>query len=101
MSSVVESIRETARKLLAEGTVEVVIGYEKGSLPLKATPCFVRTAQDVDKLIWDETCENNLAASSTNILFWVDCRRLNYWPRWLNRTGSSRNKAPFDASVSK
>ena len=64
MSSVVESIRETARKLLAEGTVEVVIGYEKGSLPLKATPCFVRTAQDVDKLIWDETCENNLAAFS-------------------------------------
>ncbi|WP_407309359.1 4Fe-4S dicluster domain-containing protein [Desulfosporosinus sp. SB140] len=62
MSSIIEDIRETARQLLADGKVDVVIGYEKGSLPLKATPCFVRTAQDAEKLIWDETCENNLAA---------------------------------------
>lgn len=61
MSSVIGDIRETARQLLADGKVDVVIGYEKGSLPLKATPCFVRSPQDVDKLIWDETCENNLA----------------------------------------
>ncbi|KLU64210.1 MULTISPECIES: 4Fe-4S ferredoxin [Desulfosporosinus] len=67
MSSVTEEIRETARQLLADGKVDVVIGYEKGSLPLKATPCFVRTVQDVDKLIWDETCENNLAAFSYKI----------------------------------
>ncbi|WP_088225426.1 4Fe-4S ferredoxin [Desulfosporosinus sp. FKB] len=67
MSSVVEEIRETARQLLADGKVDVVIGYEKGTLPLKATPCFVRTAQNVDKLIWDETCENNLAAFSYKI----------------------------------
>ncbi|MGC7872036.1 4Fe-4S ferredoxin [Desulfosporosinus sp. SYSU MS00001] len=67
MSSVTEEIRETARQLLADGKVDVVIGYEKGSLPLKATPCFVRTVKDVDKLVWDETCENNLAAFSYKI----------------------------------
>ncbi|AFM41561.1 hypothetical protein Desaci_2628 [Desulfosporosinus acidiphilus SJ4] len=67
MSSVVEDIRKTARQLLADGKVDVVIGYEKGSLPLKATPCFVRTVEDTDKLIWDETCENNLAAFSYKI----------------------------------
>ncbi|ODA41363.1 4Fe-4S dicluster domain-containing protein [Desulfosporosinus sp. BG] len=61
MNSIIDDIRETARQLLAEGKVDVVIGYEKGSLPLKSTPCFVRSPQDVDKLIWDETCENNLA----------------------------------------
>lgn len=61
MNNIINDIRETARQLLAEGKVDVVIGYEKGSLPLKATPCFVRTPQDVELLIWDETCENNLA----------------------------------------
>lgn len=61
MSNIIDDIRETARQLLADGKVDVVIGYEKGSLPLKATPCFVRTPQDITKLIWDETCENNLA----------------------------------------
>jgi len=65
MSSIIEDIRATARQLLTDGKVDVVIGYEKGSLPLSATPCFVRSAQDVDKLIWDETCENNLAAFSS------------------------------------
>jgi len=62
MTSIIDDIRKTARQLLTEEKVDVVIGYEKGSLPLKATPCFVRSPQDVDQLIWDETCENNLAA---------------------------------------
>ena len=62
MNSIIQDIRATARQLLTDGKVDVVIGYEKGSLPLKATPCFVRSPQDADKLIWDETCENNLAA---------------------------------------
>lgn len=62
MNKIINDIRETARQLLADGKVDVVIGYEKGSLPLKATPCFVRTPEDVDRLIWDETCENNLAS---------------------------------------
>ncbi len=62
MNNMIDDIRETARQLLADGKVDVVIGYEKGSLPLKATPCFVRSPQDITKLIWDETCENNLAA---------------------------------------
>jgi len=61
MNNIINDIRETARQLLAEGKVDVVIGYGKGSLPLKATPCFVHSAEDVDSLIWDETCENNLA----------------------------------------
>jgi len=61
MNKIINDIRETARQLLAEGKVDVVIGYEKGSLPLKATPCFVHSPESVDLLIWDETCENNLA----------------------------------------
>lgn len=55
-----ENIRKIARRLLENQEVELVIGYEKGSLPLRSTPCFARTPADVDRLIWDGTCENNL-----------------------------------------
>lgn len=61
MNNVIAEIRAAARQLLADGTVDVVIGYEKGSLPLTATPCFVRSPQEVEQLIWDETCQQNLA----------------------------------------
>lgn len=54
------NIRTIARELLEKQEVDLVIGYESGSLPLRCTPCFVRTPADVDKLIWDATCENNL-----------------------------------------
>ena len=56
-----ETIRETARKLLEEEKVDLIVGYERGSLPLRSTPCFLSDAKDVDRLIWDATCENNLA----------------------------------------
>ncbi|AFQ44162.1 4Fe-4S dicluster domain-containing protein [Desulfosporosinus meridiei] len=61
MNNIINDIRDKARQLLAEGKVDVVIGYEKGSLPLKATPFFAHSPAEVDSLIWDETCENNLA----------------------------------------
>jgi len=55
------AIRDAAKKLLDEKKVDLVIGYAKGSVPLRSTPCFVRKPEDVEKLIWDYTCENNLA----------------------------------------
>ena len=61
MGDVSKQIREAARKLLEENEVELVIGFEQGSLPLRATPCFIRRAQDVDRLVWNSFCENNLA----------------------------------------
>lgn len=61
MSNLINEIKNTARTLLADKKVDVVIGFEKGTMPLKATPCFIRTVEDVERLIWDETCENNLA----------------------------------------
>jgi ferredoxin len=57
-----EKIREAARALLEEGRVDLVIGFEKGSLPLRATPCFLRSAGEAERLVWDSSCENNLAA---------------------------------------
>ena len=48
-------LRAEARKLLAEGTVKVVIGYgERG--PLLAT-----RPEDADRLVWNNRCTANLA----------------------------------------
>jgi formate dehydrogenase subunit beta len=61
MSDLITAIRQTAKKLLEEKKVDVIIGFEKGSLPLRCTPVFIRKPEDVDKLTWDSGCENNLA----------------------------------------
>ena len=62
MSEREELLRETARQLLVDESVDVVIGYERGTLPLRTAPCFVRDPQDVGRLVWDKTCTNNLAS---------------------------------------
>lgn len=54
-------IREVAGKLLRTKQVDVVIGFEPGSLPLRFTPCFVRDETQVDRLTWSSFCGNNLA----------------------------------------
>jgi formate dehydrogenase subunit beta len=56
-----ELLRDCVRKLLVEKVVDQVIGYARGTLPLRSTPCFVRNEQDADRLIFDETCSTNLA----------------------------------------
>lgn len=61
MQELAAAIRETARKLLEEKTVDLVIGFAAGSLPLRSTPCFVRKPEDAAKLTFDAGCENNLA----------------------------------------
>jgi formate dehydrogenase subunit beta len=55
------AIRDIAKKLLDEKRVDLIIGFEKGSLPLRSTPCFVRSPSEADRLIWNVNCENNLA----------------------------------------
>ncbi|TET16711.1 MAG: 4Fe-4S ferredoxin [Dehalococcoidia bacterium] len=54
-------IRDTAKKLLVEKRVDLIIGFERGTLPLRSTPCFVRRSVEAEKLIWNASCENNLA----------------------------------------
>lgn len=56
-----KQIRKAVEKLFEEDKVDLVIGFQQGSLPLRATPCFVRKAQDAEKLVWNSSCENNLA----------------------------------------
>ncbi|TFH31282.1 MAG: 4Fe-4S ferredoxin [Promethearchaeota archaeon] len=60
MAGIIHSIKEIAKKLLAEKKVSVIIGFIEGSLPLKTTPAFIKQAEEVDTLIWNETCNLNL-----------------------------------------
>ncbi len=61
MSQLARELRERARRLLSEGEVRLVIGFEKGSLPLRSRPALVRRAADADRLVWDGFCEASLA----------------------------------------
>ncbi len=56
-----DELKSVARKLFEEGKIDILIGYEKGTLPLQTTPCFVTSGDNVDKLVWDGFCANNLA----------------------------------------
>jgi ferredoxin len=54
-------LREEVKRLLLEKKADVIIGYEKGTLPLTATPCFITLPEEADKLVWNNFCTQNLA----------------------------------------
>lgn len=56
-----QKIRQRAKELLAEGKVEVFIGYKKGSVPLMNQPVMIRRPEDAEELLWDSNCCLNLA----------------------------------------
>ncbi|MGD0042669.1 MAG: 4Fe-4S ferredoxin, partial [Isosphaeraceae bacterium] len=61
MSQLTREIREAARALLRDKQVQVVIGFEEGSLPLRGRPCFIRKEEDVDRLVWNSFSDINVA----------------------------------------
>lgn len=54
-------LRSKAKELLEQGDVQVVIGYETGSMPFKSTPLFIASADEAKHLVWNPTCVNNLS----------------------------------------
>ena len=56
-----KKLTEDIKKIFADEKLDLLIGFEKGTLPLRATPCFIASADDADKLIFDFTCHNNIA----------------------------------------
>ena len=61
----IEQLRETCRRLLQDGVVQVVIGYGESGPDKPAHPVFVTRPEDVDKLVWNERCFPNLAVYLT------------------------------------
>lgn len=56
-----EKILETARRLLEQGRVDAVIGFQRGTLPLMSRPALIRRPEQVEWLHWDSFCSTNLA----------------------------------------
>ena len=54
------SMREEVKKLFDEDKIDVVIGYQKGTMPLRSAPAFITKKEDVDKLVWNSCCDINL-----------------------------------------
>ncbi len=61
MMNYTEKIQEAAKRLLAEGKVDVVIGYRRGTVPMMNEPIQIRRAEQADQLYWDSFCGVNLA----------------------------------------
>jgi len=56
-----ETIRKIAKKILEEKTVDLVIGFKKGTIPLMTEPILINDAEKTDHLYWDSFCGMNLA----------------------------------------
>ncbi len=54
-------IREKAARLLSEGRVDRVLGYRKGSVPLRDAPFVARTPEEAGELVWSSFCLGNVA----------------------------------------
>jgi len=55
-----DSVRKKAKELLENNTVNIIIGYGEGS-DNNVRAIFIHKPEDVDKLIYDERCVQNLA----------------------------------------
>lgn len=67
MLDYVEKIRETAKRLLREGKVDVFIGYSKGTVPMMNQPVLIRDPERADQLHWDSHCGLNLCNYLTKL----------------------------------
>ena len=72
MSDIQSEMRAVAKELLESGEATVVIGWEKGTMPYNSTPVMIRSAVDVDKLIWDEYCQQNLSTYLIDFIYSED-----------------------------
>jgi len=65
MNDLILAIRQEASRILRESIVKTVIGFDAGTLPLKAQPTFITSQTEVEKLVLNGFCQNNLAVYLT------------------------------------
>lgn len=58
--SYITKIKEISEKILKDCTVEMVIGFRKGTVPMMNEPCFARTPAEAEQFVWDGNCGINL-----------------------------------------
>lgn len=57
----IDQIKKKAKELLESKAVECVIGYERATDGINARPLFCYAPQDVDRMVFDQTCVHNLS----------------------------------------
>lgn len=61
VTDIEKKIQDEARRLLTDKLVDLVIGYQPGTLPLTTTPVFITEPEGVEQLVFDPACKQNLA----------------------------------------
>ena len=62
MSQVEEALKKQVTKLFEEETIDLFVGHEPAGVPLKTSACFLSSADEVKRLVWNASCTINLAA---------------------------------------
>jgi len=57
----INDLRHYVAQLFERGEIDLFLGYQEGTLPFRAAPLFVERLEEAEQLIWDATCQNNLA----------------------------------------
>jgi len=73
-------LKGVVKNLFAREKIDILIGYENGSLPLRSRPFFVRSAGETEKLVWNSFCINNLAV---------------YLPRFFQKQEHKKEEKPL------
>ena len=61
MNELEQKIRSEAERLLKENLVDVVIAFRKEDAPLRPQPAFFTSIDDLENLVYNSLCANNLA----------------------------------------
>ena len=61
MDKITFELKDKAKELLRNKQVDLIIGYARAADGISATPCFIDSEADADKLVWDAYCVYNLA----------------------------------------
>jgi formate dehydrogenase subunit beta len=65
----IEDLKLEAKRILNDGQVKYIIGYKKNPSHFMSIPAFIKKSEEVDQLVWNPTCVNNL------VKFLVDEKR--------------------------
>ncbi len=61
MKTIQDKLQAEVRRLLAEKKVDLILGFERAPLSGRTRPCVIRSPDEGVRLVWDNTCSNNLA----------------------------------------
>lgn len=62
MSQVEEALKKEVAKLFENKTIDLFVGHEPAGVPLKTSACFLSSADEAKRLVWNASCATNLAA---------------------------------------